>query len=87
MPDNRASNCSIIEKNPPKGVIRSDFICTLAMSDEDLLAFICNTKLSESSDMTKYWVIHYYSVFYFCDFKSVAESRFTQSHTQFNLIR
>ena len=32
----RASNCSIIENIPPKGVIFSDFICTLAMSDEDL---------------------------------------------------
>lgn len=31
---------------------------TLAMSDEDLLTFICNTKLSESSDLAKYWVIH-----------------------------
>ena len=32
----RASNCSIMENIPPKGVICSDFICTLAMSDEDL---------------------------------------------------
>lgn len=27
------------------------------------LIFICNTKLNESSDMTKYWVIDFYSVF------------------------
>jgi hypothetical protein len=26
----------MIENIPPKGVIFSDFICTLAMSDEDL---------------------------------------------------
>lgn len=47
---------------PPKGVIESNFICTLAMSAEDWFDFYCNTKLSESSDMTKHWVIHYYSV-------------------------
>ena len=28
----RASNCSIIEKIPPKGVSFSDFICIFAMS-------------------------------------------------------
>lgn len=44
-------------------MICSDFICTLAMSDEDLLTVICNTKLSESYDMTKYLVIYYYLVF------------------------
>ena len=33
------------------------------MPDEDLFDFYCNTKLSESSDMAKYWVIYYYSVF------------------------
>lgn len=43
--DNRTSNCSITENFPPKGVMGSDFICTLAMSDEDLLAFLCNTKI------------------------------------------
>ena len=37
--DKRASNCSMIENIPPKGVIFSDFICTLAMSDEDLFDF------------------------------------------------
>ena len=51
-----------IENIPPKGVIESNFICTLAMSAEDWFDFYCNTKLSESSDMTKHWVIHYYSV-------------------------
>ncbi|MCG0364643.1 hypothetical protein L4X34_21070, partial [Phocaeicola vulgatus] len=60
--DKRASNCSMIENIPPKGVIESNFICTLAMSAEDWFDFYCNTKLSESSDMTKHWVIHYYSV-------------------------
>ena len=29
-------------------------IRTLAMSNEDLYSFYCNTKLSESSDMDKY---------------------------------
>ena len=43
-------------------MIESNFICTLAMSAEDWFDFYCNTKLSESSDMTKHWVIHYYSV-------------------------
>ena len=52
----------MIENIPPKGVIESNFICTLAMSAEDWFDFYCNTKLSESSDMTKLWVIHYYSV-------------------------
>lgn len=61
MSDNSASNCSMIEKIPPKGVIGSDFICTFAMSDEDLFDFIDNTKLSESSDMAKCWAIYYYS--------------------------
>jgi hypothetical protein len=51
----------MIEKIPPKGVIGSDFICTFAMSDEDLFDFIDNTKLSESSDMAKCWAIYYYS--------------------------
>ena len=52
----------MIENIPPKGVIESNFICTLTMSAEDWFDFYCNTKLSESSDMTKHWVIHYYSV-------------------------
>jgi hypothetical protein len=63
MLDKRASNSSITQNIPPKGVICSDFICTFAMPDEDLFYFYCNTKLSESSDMAKYWVIYYYSVF------------------------
>lgn len=46
----------MIENISPKEVVFSDFICTLVMSDEDLLAFICNTKLGESSDMAKFWV-------------------------------
>ena len=52
----------MIENIPPKGVIESNFICTLAMSAEDWFDFYCNTKLSESSDMAKYWAIFYYSV-------------------------
>jgi hypothetical protein len=34
------SNCSIIEKIPPKGVSFSDFICTFAMSFRILFVFI-----------------------------------------------
>jgi len=49
MLDKRASNSSITQNIPPKGVICSDFICTFAMPDEDLFDFYCNTKLSESS--------------------------------------
>lgn len=37
----------------------SRFYLYLAMSDEVLFDFICNTKLNESSDMAKYWVIYY----------------------------
>ena len=33
------SNCSMIEKIPPKGVSFSDFICTFAMSCYDLRLF------------------------------------------------
>ena len=33
------SNCSMIEKMPPKGVSFSDFICTFAMSCYDLCLF------------------------------------------------
>ena len=40
-------------KNPPKGVSFSDFICIFAMSFRVLFVFICNTKISEISDMTK----------------------------------
>lgn len=57
--DKWISNCCIIENIPPKGVILADFICILAMSHEDLLAFICNTKLGESSVMAKYFAIYY----------------------------
>ena len=35
----RASNCSIIEKIPPKGVSFSDFICIFAMSFRVLFVF------------------------------------------------
>lgn len=33
----------------------SVFICTFAMSDEILLDYVCNTKLSDTSDMAKSW--------------------------------
>ena len=45
----------MIENIPPKGVSFSDFICILAMPDEVLFDYFCNTKLSESSDMAKSW--------------------------------
>ena len=51
----------MIEYIPPKRVIYSYFICTLAMPDEDLLAYICNTKLGESTDMAKFRVIYHYT--------------------------
>ena len=37
-----------------KAVIFSDFCCTFAMSLMILLVFICSTKVSEKSDMTKF---------------------------------
>ena len=43
--DKRASKCSMIENIPPKGVIESNFICTLAMSDEDLFDFYMQHKV------------------------------------------
>ena len=52
----------MIENIPPKGVIESNFICTLVISVEDWFDFYRNTKLSESSNMTKHRVIYYYSV-------------------------
>ena len=50
------SNCSMIEKNPPKGVSFSDFICTFAMPCYDFRLFSnCNSKISEKSDTAKSW--------------------------------
>ena len=37
------SNCSIIEKIPPKGVSFSDFIATFAMSDQSFACFLFAT--------------------------------------------
>jgi len=51
--DNILSNFSIIGNIPPKDVSFSDFICTFTMLDEVLFDYFCNTKLSESFDMTK----------------------------------
>ena len=48
----------MIENIPPKGVIESNYICNLDASDEDWFDFYCNTKLSESSDMTKHRAAH-----------------------------
>ena len=62
----------------------SDFIYTLAMSDEDLLAFLCNTKLSESSDMAKHLITHYYQCFKLHLQKSVAELRNTKKTIRMN---
>ena len=50
--DNVESNCSIIEKIPPKGVSFSDFICIFAMSSRVSYTF-CDTKICEISAMTK----------------------------------
>lgn len=69
--DIRASNCNIIENIPPKRAIFSDFICTLAKSDEDLWIFISNTESSGSSDKTKHWVKHYYSMLWVVFFRKV----------------
>lgn len=52
----------MFENIPTKGVIFSDFICNLAMSEEYLFYFIFNTKFSEDSDITKHWVKYYYSM-------------------------
>ena len=46
-------NLGIIGNIPPKDVSFSDFICTFTMLDEVLFDYFCNTKLSESFDMTK----------------------------------
>ena len=35
----------------------------MRMAVRGMFDFYYNTKLSESSDMAKYWVIYYYSVF------------------------
>ena len=55
MTDERLeSNCSIIEKIPPKGESSSDFIAIFAMSYQSFACFfICNTKIGEKSDMAK----------------------------------
>ena len=48
------SNCSMIEKIPPKGVSFSDFICTFAAPCYDFRLFSnCNTKISKKSDTAK----------------------------------
>ena len=47
------SNCSIIEKIPPKGESFSDFIATFAMSVGFDTYFDLHTKIGEKSDMTK----------------------------------
>lgn len=74
--DKWISNCCIIENIPPKGVILADFICILAMSHEDLLAFICNTKLVNLllwQSTLQYIINQYFNCFFVL--KSVAELR------------
>jgi hypothetical protein len=61
----RASNCSIIEKNPPKGVSFSDFICIFAMSFRVLFVIKCSTKISENSDIKKSRATYCFSGTYF----------------------
>ena len=51
------SNCSMIEKMPPKGESFSDFICTFATSLMILLVVKRITKVSEKSDMAKSWAL------------------------------
>ena len=54
MTDERLeSNCSIIEKIPPKGESFTDFIATFAMSVGFDTYFDLHTKIGEKSDMTK----------------------------------
>lgn len=52
---NILSNFSMIGNIPPKDVSFSDFICIFVMPDEVLFDYYSDTKLSESSDMTKPW--------------------------------
>ena len=49
--DNVESNCSMIEKIPPKGVSFSDLICIFAISIVGFSCLFCNTKISEFFDM------------------------------------
>ena len=57
-------NFSIIGNIPPKDVSFSDFICIFAMPDEVLFDYYSNTKLSESSDIAKFWETFYCSGHY-----------------------
>ena len=45
----------MIANIPPKGVSFSDFIRIFAMSFRIMLVFKCGTKISEISDIAKYW--------------------------------
>lgn len=71
-------------------MILSDFIRTLAMSDEDLLAFMCNTKLGESSDMAKCRAISgnilLLSTLNYFFLKSVAELRINKQMEEITAI-
>lgn len=49
-----------IKRNSSKGVSFYDFIVTFAMCVKDLFDFICGTKISESSDMARFGMIHCY---------------------------
>lgn len=61
---NILSNFSRIGNMPPKDVSSSDFICIFAMPDEVLFDYYSNTKLSESSDIAKFWTTFYCSGHY-----------------------
>ena len=83
----RASNCSIIEKNPPKGVSYSDFICIFAMSFRVLFVFKSNTKISKISNMTKSWATYCCSGAYKKILNySVAEIRFKKWWEEYGII-
>ena len=54
----------MIENFLQKDVSFSDFICIFAMPDEVLFDYYSNTKLSESSDMAKFWATFCCSEYY-----------------------
>ena len=51
--ESERSNCCMIEKIPPKGVILFDLIAIFVMSVVGSFIFLSNTKISEFCDMTK----------------------------------
>ena len=49
------SNCSTTRNIPSKRVSFSDLICIFAASSEFCLFSFRNTKISENSDMARFW--------------------------------